>query len=216
MKKLLLIIIAIITLGTAWWLGSPLLFDKTINEDFPVVESNKDKQEMTLEEFDRALNDFTMETVNREGIEALDNMDKRMMEKAAEMPDITVKEKMKTENPVLVAEGNFFDGDDFHKGSGKVKLFKNPDGSHLVRLENFEVTNGPDLYVYLTNTAGAKNSEEVKAGFYSAGRLKGNKGNQNYMIPAEVDISQYKGISIYCRAFSVLFSSANLTTANNR
>lgn len=212
MKKLSIIIIVVITLGLGWWLGSPLFLEKEVNEDFPgnIVSQNADPDvEMTLNEFDKMMVIPTESELEDMSEEEKMEMEKEMLEKAATMP-IEVMEKMEeSQEPELISQGNFFDGDDFHKGSGNAKLFKMPDGSHLVRLEDFEVTNGPDLYVYLTNASGAKTSAEVKGG-YNAGRLKGNKGNQNYVIPADIDVSDYNGISIYCRAFSVLFSSANL------
>lgn len=210
MKKLIITTVIIGALGAGWWLGSPLFLDKTVDEDFPTDGSTGKSQEMTLDEFDQALDDFAMEIVNEKGMEALNNMHEEIMKEAATMPNITAEEPMQKTGPTLVSEGSFFDGDASHKGSGVAKLFKNPDGSHLIRLEDFEVTNGPDLYVYLTSAKGATSSDEVKANFYNAGRLKGNKGNQNYVIPADVDISNYNGVSIYCRAFSVLFSSAEL------
>jgi len=42
------------------------------------------------------------------------------------------------------------------------------------------------------------------------GRLKANIGNQNYPIPAGTDMTKYDTVLIWCRAFSVLFGSADL------
>jgi len=44
------------------------------------------------------------------------------------------------------------------------------------------------------------------------GRLKGNIGNQNYPIPAGTDLTKYNTTLVWCRAFSVLFGSAQLST----
>ena len=52
--------------------------------------------------------------------------------------------------PVKLKAGQFQDIDSFHKGSGDATIYRGPDGSHLLRLENFEVTNGPDLHVILS------------------------------------------------------------------
>ncbi|RPI80918.1 MAG: hypothetical protein EHM34_09370, partial [Nitrosopumilales archaeon] len=43
------------------------------------------------------------------------------------------------------------------------------------------------------------------------GRLKGNIGNQNYEIPIGTDLSKYNAVLIWCKAFSTLFGSAQLT-----
>jgi len=64
--------------------------------------------------------------------------------------------------------------------------------------------------VYLTKNPAPDTSAKVKEGFYSLGKLKGNLGDQNYSIPADVNLEEYKGVVIYCRAFSVLFSWASL------
>jgi hypothetical protein len=45
----------------------------------------------------------------------------------------------------------------------------------------------------------------------SLGDLKGNKGNQNYPIPADVDLADYTAVSIWCERFAVSFGAAELT-----
>ncbi len=42
-------------------------------------------------------------------------------------------------------------------------------------------------------------------------RLKGNVGSQNYDLPADVDLSRFRSVVIYCKQFSVVFSSAELS-----
>ncbi len=120
------------------------------------------------------------------------------------------REVPEVKGPLLIASGDFRDGDSFHKGSGKVKVFQSGDGTKLLRLEDFEVTNGPDLFIYLTEKGNVQSSSDVKEGFYDLARLKGNKGNQNYVLPNEVNLDDYQGVAIYCRAFSTLFSAADL------
>jgi arsenite methyltransferase len=44
------------------------------------------------------------------------------------------------------------------------------------------------------------------------GRLKGNIGNQNYPIPDGTDLTKYDTVLIWCKAFSVLFGSAQLAS----
>ena len=74
-----------------------------------------------------------------------------------------------------------------------------------LRLENFKATNGPDLYVYLA-------TDKSTSDFVNLGRLKGNIGNQNYAIPAETNLTKYNTALIWCKAFSVLFGSAQLAS----
>ncbi|MEM7336152.1 MAG: DM13 domain-containing protein, partial [Chloroflexota bacterium] len=52
--------------------------------------------------------------------------------------------------------------------------------------------------------------DEVGTDYIDLGSLKGNMGNQNYEIPADVDLSQFQSIVIYCQPFHVVFSTATL------
>ncbi len=108
-------------------------------------------------------------------------------------------------------EGSFKDADAFHKGSGQAIIYTTPEGGHLLRLENLDVTNGPALHVVLSPHEDPTRSEEVKLpGYIDLGDLKGNRGNQNYPIPADVDLSVTKSVVIYCYPFAVVFSVATL------
>ena len=49
-----------------------------------------------------------------------------------------------------------------------------------------------------------------QAGFVDLGALKGNIGDQNYDVPADLDLSRYRAVSIWCRRFSVNFGAAPL------
>ena len=94
-------------------------------------------------------------------------------------------------------------GDGIHNAEGIAKVIPLQDGSDILRLENLQVTNGPDLYVYLATDKSASD-------IVSLGKLKANNGNQNYNIPLETDLTKYDTVLIWCRPFSVLFGSAEL------
>lgn len=104
-----------------------------------------------------------------------------------------------------------------HATSGTVKLVRLDDGSHVVRLENLDTSNGPDLRVWLTDAPVKKG----QAGWHvfddgeyvSLGKLKGNKGSQNYVVPNDVDPSRYTSVSIWCDRFDVSFGAAELGRA---
>lgn len=101
-----------------------------------------------------------------------------------------------------------------HATSGSVRLVRLPDGSHLVRLEDLDTSNGPDLRVWLTDAPvkeGRSGWHVFDDGAYvSLGKLKGNKGSQNYTVPADVDPSRYTSVSIWCDRFDVSFGAAEL------
>ena len=103
--------------------------------------------------------------------------------------------------PVDVASGTF-EGRDGHAASGTARLVS-VDGGTVVRLEDFAVTNGPDLRVVVAGGEVAKEGHDL-------GALKGNEGNQNYEVPADVDLAGVTTVLIWCRAFDVLFGAAAL------
>jgi hypothetical protein len=108
-----------------------------------------------------------------------------------------------------VVSGQFRDADDLHRGSGSATIYELEDGSRVLRFENFDVTNGPDLHVYLV-PAGNAGDEVSIDGYVDLGELKGNIGDQNYEIPPEVDIPEFKSVVIWCEPFAVVFSVAPL------
>lgn len=115
------------------------------------------------------------------------------------------------ESPTVLIAGTFSDADDIHKGPGRATIYALPDGKKLLRLEEFRVTNGPDLVVYLARHADPKSADDVKAGFTKLASLKGNVGSQNYEIPADIKLADYGSAVIWCELFGVLFSAAPLS-----
>ncbi|MCX5151725.1 DM13 domain-containing protein [Streptomyces sp. NBC_00320] len=117
--------------------------------------------------------------------------------------------------PQTVAQGSLISHE--HSTSGTVKLIKLPDGSRTLRLENLDTSSGPDLRVWLTDAPVKEGSD----GWFvfddgkhvSLGKLKGNKGDQNYEIPAEVNLADYSSVTIWCDRFNVSFGAAALQAA---
>ena len=124
-------------------------------------------------------------------------------------------ETMPAGGPVAIASGQFRDVDSFHRGQGTATIYRNADGSHLLRFEDFSVTNGPDLRVLLAAASDPQSRQELQDGGYvELAELKGNIGSQNYAIPATVDPAAQGGsVIIYCRPFQVIFSVAPLRPA---
>ena len=107
------------------------------------------------------------------------------------------------------------DADALHKGSGQALIYDLPGANKLLRLEDFKVTNGPELHVLLSQHPDpTRHSDLEAAGFVDLGLLKGNIGNQNYEIPDDVDIAAQQSVVIYCYPFRVVFSVATLADAN--
>jgi hypothetical protein len=97
-----------------------------------------------------------------------------------------------------------------HETSGSVSLLKAPDGHYYVRLEDFRTENGPDLFVYLSSAPATAEGRDFAEGFVDLGPLKGNIGNQNYVVPDDTDLSKYRSVVIWCRRFTSPFGAAPL------
>ena len=191
---------AIIVITFAIYTISPLLINTVINEPLPPSSVSSDFQRF-------------MNMTEDERIEAANNMTQKQKEiimTVAAKDNNTISENLSvatmsaSSNETLI--GNFVGaGDGFHNAEGVGKIIQLADGTDILRLENFKATNGPDLYVYLS-------TDKTNADIVNLGRLKGNIGNQNYLIPAGTDITKYNTALIWCRAFSVIFGSAQLLT----
>ena len=148
---------------------------------------------------------FTESTIDEElpvGIIVQPMMDDVMKDK---MMDDVMEDKMMEAIPISYS-GTFIGvGDGIHDAQGDVYTIPLEDGSNVLRLENFESTNGPDLFVYLA-------TDDRASEFINLGELKANKGNQNYEIPDDADLTKYNKVLIWCKAFGVLFGSAQLST----
>ncbi len=107
------------------------------------------------------------------------------------------------------SQGAFHDG--AHATKGTATIYEVGGGKHVLRLTGFETSNGPDVHVVLGKSADASDSDTVKsAGYTDLGSLKGNIGDQNYDVPSDVNLSDVKSVTIWCKRFSVNFGTAPL------
>lgn len=117
--------------------------------------------------------------------------------------------------PMTLASGEFITHE--HATAGTVKIVQLPDGSRVLRLENLDTSNGPDLKVWITDATvkpGRDGWDVFDDGAYlSLGKLKGNKGSQNYTLPGEADLTRYTSVTIWCDRFNVSFGAAELARA---
>jgi hypothetical protein len=112
----------------------------------------------------------------------------------------------------LVAGGELISHE--HDTTGTVQLIRLADGRYQVVLRDLSTSDGPDLRVWLTD-------QEVRTGragwqvfddgeLFELGKLKGNHGTQVYDLPAGVDVTRYRSVSIWCARFNVSFGAAQL------
>jgi|SRR3989338_4365617 len=108
-----------------------------------------------------------------------------------------------TELSQIKQQGSFEGFDSIHYGSGDMVVIETESGYVIRFEENFNVANGPDLYVGLGKDGEYREEAQIA-------RLKGNVGSQNYVLPKEIDLKDYNEVWIWCRAFSVGFAKAKL------
>lgn len=201
----------------AWWLASPLFVDDVVDEAFPFeMPSAAEVAAMSETERMEAEADLMEAMPSEEEVAALSpeeqaEVETAVMEAAAiVMTDKEMEEEMPAaaDEWIAAAAGQFVDADAFHQGSGDATIYQQG-GQSVLRLENFEVTNGPDLHVLLSTSPNPTSSGDIGE-YIDLGQLKGNQGSQNYEIPADIDLSQYNSVVIYCMPFHVVFSTATL------
>ena len=83
-------------------------------------------------------------------------------------------------------------------------------GERKLTLTRFSTSAGPDLRVRLVPGDGSDGDAD---GARDLGALKGNRGNQQYDIPADIDLGRHRSVLIWCRAFSAGFAKASLAPA---
>lgn len=215
-KKTVLILgalVAVLVLApVGWWLASPLWRVDVVDEAFPfdlptIAEAESMPAEMLEEKLVEVMQK-SEEMADEMTAEEMESVKDQVQKLAAVMPDKGMEEEMPESAAAAAAEwvqvstGTFTGADDFHQGSGAAAIFQQGD-VRILRLEDFMVTNGPDLHVLLVeNTVGDMGN------YVDLGSLKGNVGAQNYDIPADLDLSQFSGVMIYCMPFHVSFATA--------
>lgn len=116
-------------------------------------------------------------------------------------------------SPRLITEGSFHGV--AHETKGTASIYELPDGKRVLRLTDFETSNGPDVRVFLGASQDANDNDTVtSAGYVELGSLKGNIGDQNYEIPSGIDLAAYHSVTIWCKRFGVNFGTAPLVASN--
>lgn len=174
------------------YFGVHLLFtDDRVSEAAPVFDV---PTATTVSATDDMTDDMTDDTAMT--TDAMTD-DTAMMDETTTVPAPTI---------VTEATGSFVSRD--HPTSGTALVLGNGTGQRFLRFEEFATDNGPDVNVYLVNSAAGGVSDIV-----DLGDLKGNIGDQNYEIPAGVDLTTYDTVLLWCVRFSSPFGEALLTSA---
>ena len=211
-RKSIFISTGVVAFGLLWYLFRPdaLVISKTVNEPFPAAEesmrdsqmnenhSSSSRQSSSPQMGDSKSDESAMQTAMAHTSEMAHSSMGGSPARAAE--------------PVEIAAGSFHSN--AHETKGRATIYRLDDGRRVLRLTQFKTSNGPDVRVYLVAAADVQKEDAAKkAGIVDLGALKGNVGDQNYDIPAGLDLSKYRAVSIWCRRFTVNFGAAPLADA---
>jgi Electron transfer DM13 len=179
-----------VALPLGWYLGSPLFIRTALVEPAPVVVGGPTSSEAP-----------------EESIDASSPPASPSPEQHPAASPTTVPPSSPSQPPqsLQMFQGRFVGADDFHFARGRARLIETAPGSWVLRIEDFSVRNGPDLYVYLSPRAGG-----YARGAVEVGTLKATDGSFNYRLPAGTDVDAVRSVVIWCKAFSVEFGAARL------
>src|SRR5437879_6755287 len=134
-----------------------------------------------------------------------------MAQSGSSMPEspAMARSAMAADEPVKVVSGRFHTN--AHKTDGLATIYRLADGRRVLRLTQFATSNGPDVRVYHVAAGDVQDEGAAKqAGFLDLGALKGNIGDQNYDVRADIDLSKYRAVCSCCRQISVNYGVAAL------
>jgi hypothetical protein len=116
------------------------------------------------------------------------------------------------DEPYVVLSGDFVPADPTYQGSGRVSIYQVGDTRRVLRLDPFEVTDGPELHVLLSEHPEPRTSADVMLPTYvDLGALVATTGDQNYEIPETTDLERYQSVVIYSTPFNIVYLTATLT-----
>jgi hypothetical protein len=114
----------------------------------------------------------------------------------------------------VLATGEFV-GKANHDVSGSVSIVEEGGETYLF-FEEYEQTQGPDVFVYLTptedpdTTADLEGARKVLVDGGADGGESTKTGTFRQPLPDDVDPEQYRGVSIWCDRFATPFGAATL------
>ena len=177
MKKGTLLIGLVIIVFAAYYFISPV---------FRVVEV----QEASPLQVQDAMDTMTAEEL-QEFHDAVEDAKENVMQMADAMPS----------EVRLLVEGMFKPR--AHEVEGKALLIAQGD-KKVLRFEDFDTINGPNLHIYLSTGLGIADAIDL-------GAIKATKGSVNYELDPSIDTDKYNKVLVWCVPFRVLFSYAELS-----
>lgn len=114
--------------------------------------------------------------------------------------------------PVRVVRSEFQRLDPIRWAQGELSVYREADDTLLARFENFSTSNAPDLRVLLAAAAAPATLEALGSldQTIDLGQLLGTAGNQNYEIPADVNLAGYNSLVLFSPSLNLIMSYAAL------
>lgn len=200
MKKMLIALVVLVALGVAYYAISPLFDTNTLDEAPPEALQDSEGDEAVLQN-ERARMPSGAERLSEEEraqmeeqIAEANETDMPPMEEPMPPQESTVSGLGQERFEVMGTIG--------HPASGSVRIIDAAEGP-VVRFENLDTINGPNIHVYLAKDLEAED-------FVDLGPLKATNGNINYPVPEGVDVSKYRYVMHWCVPFGVLFNYAEI------
>ncbi|APB34666.1 hypothetical protein GlitD10_2332 [Gloeomargarita lithophora Alchichica-D10] len=97
-----------------------------------------------------------------------------------------------------------------HPTQGTAKVVSDGGKTFIEFDQKFKTDAGPDLQVILYRRGSVPIGGLKAQDYVTLGKLQKTQGQQRYAIPANVDVSQYQSIAVWCRQFNATFGFAKL------
>lgn len=205
--RLLLFTVVGVIAASVWtfpsWRG--YFRDTSVNEAFPGLALDLQDEFLTLPTDER---------------QALFDMYGEDPDMALEMAQVAVQESKNApeseqgmgemETATALVSGNFIEVDPLHWGLGTATIYQLSEQQRVLRFQDYSSARGGNVHVYLSRDPEPRTTVEVGVDFLDLGKLKGNIGNQNYTLPANLDLSGYRSVVVFCRQFNTVITVANL------
>src|SRR5688572_10906903 len=189
LRLFLILLGALLVAATfAFPLWRPLLVNQIVEERFPGLSSEQQQGFLALPTEQQGAFYDLMATADATMVVGLAQA---AVTPAQPVPTLETPQPTLT-NQIEISSGFFTDTEFILNTEGSVTLYQFPDNSRMLRLEDFRVINGPDIWVILTRNPKPRTAQEVGTDYVELGPLQGNIGNQDYPVP-QVDLSRYRG-----------------------
>jgi hypothetical protein len=117
---------------------------------------------------------------------------------------------MRRQGARVVARGEFLRVE--RRGEGEALLYRLPNGRHALRFEGFATLASTDLFVWLSESENPETSADAyTAPYVELAELRSTAGEQNYLLPRDVDVDAIRSIVLWCEPVRIAYAAAVLS-----